>query len=83
MKPNSIMRIDVALIGAVLVLALATAGKAQSALSGSWSVRTWSDPSTVVFGMRYDSADEHDDLSRSVPMALLAGLSRDQLQSGV
>jgi hypothetical protein len=82
MKPTSILRISGALIWVALMLVFATAGKAQSTLSGSWSVQTGGDPSTVVFGVRYDAADEHDDLSRSVPMALLAGLSRDQLQSG-
>jgi hypothetical protein len=81
MKPTSILRISAALIAAVLVLGLATAARAQSALSGTWSVELTSDLATLQFGTRVDTENEHDDWSRDVAITSFAGLSREQLQS--
>lgn len=82
MKPSALLRISAVLIPVALVLALVSAAQAQDALSGTWSVATWTDPNTVQFGARYDSDHDHSDWSRDVPMASLVGLTRDQLQSG-
>lgn len=81
MKSTSMLRISAALITVALVLALASAAQAQSVLSGTWSLATSGDPSTVQFGARYDSDRDHSDWSRDIPMASLVGLARDQLQS--
>jgi hypothetical protein len=82
MKLTSMLRISAAVIPVALVLTFMSPARAQSALSGTWSVQTWTNASTVQFGVRYDSDHEHSDWSRDVPMSSLAGLTRDQLQSG-
>src|SRR5208283_1695881 len=82
MKPFALLRASAALIPVAFALALANAALAQSALSGTWNLQTWTDPGTVQFGVRYDSDHDHSDWSHDVPMASLAGLTRDQLQSG-
>lgn len=82
MRPMHLLRTSAALLAVAVVLVLATAAHAQSTLSGTWSVQTASDPSTVQFGARYDSDRDHSDWSRDVPMSSLTGLTRDQLQSG-
>jgi hypothetical protein len=83
MKLFRLLRASAALIPVVfLVLRLSIPAHAQTALSGTWSVQTESDLNTAQFGVRYDSDHEHSDWSRDVPMSSLAGLTRDQLQSG-
>jgi hypothetical protein len=82
MKPTSKLRSSVAVIVAILMLALVNPVNAQSALSGSWNVQTGTDPLTVQFGVQYNSDHGNSEWSNGVPMTSLAGLTRDQLQSG-
>jgi hypothetical protein len=82
MKPTSTLRKSVFSIVAVLMLAVMNPVRAQTTLSGSWNVQTATDPSTVEFGVRYDSAQEHSDWGGDLLLSSLAGLTRDQLQSG-
>lgn len=82
MKPLHLRRVGAALLNAVLILAVASPVHAQNVLSGTWSVQSYPDPSVVQFGVRYDSEHEHSDWGRDVATSTLAGLTRDQLQSG-
>src|SRR5580700_3689774 len=82
MKPIVKLRVSAALITAAFMLAIASTAHAQSTLGGTWSIQTTSsDTAKVQFGVRYDSEHEHSDWSSDVPLATLAGLSRDQLQA--
>jgi hypothetical protein len=75
------LRTSAALVSVVFALCIAAA-HAQSTPAGTWSVQLAADPASVEFSVRIDTENEHSDWSRDVALTALAGLSRDQLQSG-
>jgi len=66
-----------------VAFALCVAGVRAQAIppSGTWNVQATSDPVSVNFGVRVDTDRYHSDWNNDVPIASLAGFTRDQLQS--